>query len=519
MPDDATLLRRYARERAEDAFAALVQRHLDAVYSAALRRVGGDTHLAEDVVQQVFAALARNAAALAGREILAGWLYTTTRHLAANVVRGERRRKVREQQAESMSATEADRSTEVEWNRVAPLLDAAIDELGETDRTAILLRFVERRAFGEIGTALRVSEDAARMRVERALDKLRAQLARRGIASTAAALGVVMANHAVAAAPAGLAATVTTTASAATSTFAAAALNALEIMGTAKSISLTVAVVTLIVALGTAIYESSVRHDAEVALAADQKNHAARLAQLGETERLVRLAAADVARLQKSVDDARVAQAAAKARAVAEAEAAKKDAAWDSVAEGKALLARHPEVKRALYESKMAAIRTRYAQFSAFMHLTPEQFEEFVQLMVERDWSALPYGPGGKMLVLSSGAGMPFEEWENRLKTLLGGDDGLKQFGRFNATIAARNATGRVASTLVFSDAPLAPAQANELAAVIANARIKPSGSKTASIDWNAVTNQAQGFLAEPQLRALAGVRAQDEAERAANKE
>src|SRR5882724_5024411 len=92
-------------------------------------------------------------------------------------------------------------SEAADWSGVAPVLDAVIDELAERDRTAVLLRFMERRAFVEIGAALGVSEDAARMRVERALDKLHALLSRRGIKSSSAALGVALANHAVVAAP------------------------------------------------------------------------------------------------------------------------------------------------------------------------------------------------------------------------------------------------------------------------------------------------------------------------------
>lgn len=102
MPDDVTLLRRYASERAEDAFAEIVHRHLDGVYSAALRRVGGDVQLAEDVAQQVFSALAAKAETVARHAAITGWLYTATRHAAANVVRGERRRKQREQEAHTM---------------------------------------------------------------------------------------------------------------------------------------------------------------------------------------------------------------------------------------------------------------------------------------------------------------------------------------------------------------------------------------------------------------------------------
>jgi RNA polymerase sigma factor (sigma-70 family) len=219
-PDpDATLLRRYAETREETAFTEFVGRRLNGVYATALRRVGGDTHLAEDVAQKVFVAVARQAGTLARHPDLTGWLYTTTRHQTANVVRAERRRKAREQKAEAMAENLLGRQSpaaEADWSRVAPVLDDAIEQLAAVDRAAILLRFVERRAFGEIGAALRLSEDAARMRVDRALDKLRVLLGRRGIASTSAALGLALANQAAASAPVGLATTVTSAALAST---------------------------------------------------------------------------------------------------------------------------------------------------------------------------------------------------------------------------------------------------------------------------------------------------------------
>lgn len=515
MPDDALLLRRYARERAEDAFAELVRRHLDGVYSAALRRVGGDTHLAEDVAQQVFVALACNAARLSEREILSGWLYTTTRHLAANVVRTERRRKAREQQANFMSDVNTDSSAAADWSRMAPLLDDAMDQLGESDRAVILLRFVERRAFGEIGAALRVKEDAARMRSERALEKLRALLERRGIASTSAALGLVLTNHAVAAAPAGLAAAVTTTASVAAPPSALIALGAAEIMSTAKSLGLAVALVALTVALGTALYETNAHREAEAALATEQKARAAQLARRDEAERRAQQSEAAVALLRKTVDDARTAQAAAKARAAAETEAARKEAAWDGVAEGKALFARHPEVKRVFDASKLAEVRARYAPFFASAHLTPGQIEEFIRLKAAGSMNGFPYGPGGKQLLLAFDTGFTLEEAAADLKTLLG-EEGFKQFQDYGTMITARDTVERVANAVVFSDAPLSPAQANELVQTVVNAQVKPSGSKSTVTDWDAVAERARSFLAEPQLRALASVRVQNEARRAA---
>lgn len=212
MIDDAELLRRYAENRDQAAFAALVRAHVDLVHSAALRQVNGDAHLAADVTQLVFCDLARKAGAVARHRALAGWLFTSTRFAAAKIVRGEQRRRRREQEAQLMQENDDQANTSLDWDRVRPVLDEAIAGLGETDRTAILLRFFEGRDFAGVGTSLHLTANTARMRVERALEKLQAALARRGVTSTAAALATAMAAQAVAGAPAGLAASVTGTA-------------------------------------------------------------------------------------------------------------------------------------------------------------------------------------------------------------------------------------------------------------------------------------------------------------------
>src|ERR1035437_5527494 len=188
MIEDAELLRRYAANRTESDFAELVRRHVNLVYSVALQQVNGDAHLAQDVTQSVFADLARKAASVASRRVLAGWLFTSTRFAAAKAVRGEQRRHAREAEAHLMQELTCDPAAQLDWARARPVIDDVIGELGETDRKAILLRFFEGRDFAGVGAKLSVNDNAARMRVERALDKLRALLERRGVTSTMAAL-------------------------------------------------------------------------------------------------------------------------------------------------------------------------------------------------------------------------------------------------------------------------------------------------------------------------------------------
>ena len=180
MIEDAPLLRQYAAHRDESAFAELVPRHLNLVYSAAMRRTGGDAHRAEEIAQFVLNELARNAAAVARHPALSGWLHTATRNAALNAARAERRRRLYEQEAFIMNETITPAEGDTDWTRLRPVLDDIIDNLGQQDRDAVVLRFLEGRPFAEIGRALKISEDAARMRTERALEKLRRLLIERG---------------------------------------------------------------------------------------------------------------------------------------------------------------------------------------------------------------------------------------------------------------------------------------------------------------------------------------------------
>jgi RNA polymerase sigma factor (sigma-70 family) len=210
MPDDQQLLIHFAKERSEAAFGELVNRYVNLVYSTALRRTDYDTHLAHDVAQLVFTDLARKAPSLSRNVVLAGWLHRATLYAAGQLMRSDRRRRMREQEAAAMSALESQPNTD--WEAIRPALDEALDKLNQTDRDALLLRFFEQRSLAEIGSALGTNEDAAGKRVKRALEKLRAVLVRRGITTTGTTLSAVISAHAVQLAPTGLAATLTSAA-------------------------------------------------------------------------------------------------------------------------------------------------------------------------------------------------------------------------------------------------------------------------------------------------------------------
>ncbi len=232
MTDSQTLLAEYVRTGSEAAFRDLVQRYIGLVYSAALRLVHGDTHLAEDVTQLVFIDLARKARGLSSEVMLGGWLHQRTYNVAAPILRANRRRHAREKEAAQMNALHTDSDTHLA--QVSPILDEAITRLGRDDRKAIILRFFEQRDYRSIGEALGTSDDAAQKRVTRAVAKLRAQLISRGVALSAGAIAAALTSQALTAAPAGLAANVARTALAGAATGTGGTLALLKYMAATK---------------------------------------------------------------------------------------------------------------------------------------------------------------------------------------------------------------------------------------------------------------------------------------------
>ena len=251
---DQELLREYSARRSEAAFAELVRRHLDLVYSAALRMVC-DSHLAEDVTQGAFAALAQGASQLTDRAVLSGWLHRTAQNLAANIVRTDVRRRDREQEAAAMNELFATEPDDV-WEHIAPHLDAALGELSESDRDALLLRYFERKSAQEMAQVLGISDEAAQKRVSRAVERLREFFAKRGVTVGASGLVAVILANAVQAAPVGLALTISAVAALAGPTIASTATATVTkaIVMTATQKALIALAITA--AAGTGIYEA-----------------------------------------------------------------------------------------------------------------------------------------------------------------------------------------------------------------------------------------------------------------------
>ncbi len=249
---DRELLRQYARENSDEAFAALVSRHVDMVYSAALRKTGNPA-AAEEVTQAVFVILAKKANELIRHTALSGWLYQAARLTAANFLRTEIRRARREQEAYMQSLSN---QTEPEiWPQIMPLLEDAMGRLGEKDRNALALRFFEGKSFQEIGAAFGVSENAARKRTNYALEKLRTYFSQCGVNSTTETIAGAISANSVQAAPVALAKTVTAVAVAKGATASASTLTlikgALKIMAWSNAKTAVVVTVAVMLTAGT----------------------------------------------------------------------------------------------------------------------------------------------------------------------------------------------------------------------------------------------------------------------------
>jgi RNA polymerase sigma factor (sigma-70 family) len=198
---DSDLLRKFVAQRDQDAFRQIVDRHIDMVYSAAVRQSAG-SNLADDVTQAVFIVLAKKAHRIDGTT-LAGWLVNAARLLAKQAMREEWRRKNREKQAALMKEQT---SKPADWDQVSPIVDEALSRLGKKDRTAVTLRYLEGRELSEVAATMGVSEGAAAKRLTRAMAKMRKAFSGKSVQMSSVMIGTMLLDHAKTTAPEGLAA-------------------------------------------------------------------------------------------------------------------------------------------------------------------------------------------------------------------------------------------------------------------------------------------------------------------------
>lgn len=397
MGDDSLLLQQYVGDHSQTAFTALVQRHVNLVYSAALRQLGGDAHLARDASQGVFLALAQNARRLVHHAALTGWLYTTTRNVCAKLVRTRQRARTREETASAMNEI-LEGPAEPDWSTVRDVLDDAMHELGSRDREALLLRHFEGRSFGEIGRVCGLGENAARMRVERATEKLRSRLAQRGITSTAAALGATLIANGAATAPAGLANAAATLAFAGATTAAsgwAGTVAWLQFMSTTK---LKVAAVAAVAALAIGGYVGS-----EWRRPAEPANIAATAVRQTPRQENTPVTSSKRAAGTDEVSRARTASDANPNPVAANAPAAGLNAAEQNVLEA---------VQKAQAAAARSGLEERYGGLFRRLGLPPAELEKIRDLLVERQLST------SDAMMVAAAQGIELEANFARWKTL-----------------------------------------------------------------------------------------------------
>jgi len=514
MPSDLELLQRYVDAGSQDAFGELVRRHVDLVYSAALRRVGLDAHLAEDVTQDVFAELARRSAKLLDRQALEGWLYTTSRFKAVDVVRRASRRRIRETLL--MNANQMVDAAEPDWEQLRPVIDEALDSLGKADGEVLILRYFRNRSFADLARTLSLSEDAARMRSARALERLKAALAKRGIKSTAEALGLILANSAVAAAPFSLAAQVTERVLALAKGGVSAAGTALHAAQTVKIAAGVATLALLLASAATAVYEARAHQRAAVLLARAEKDTAAATTRLDAAR----------SRLKSDQDEAaRIASAADAMLAAIEAAKARTAGASDRAGIGRTFAAQHTNAAGLIAGHDIAHNAEKYSALFASLGLAPEKQAQFLALLAQRSdlgltWYSAP-DTGTPTASIAAGTDLLSpDEVAAQLQGLLG-DAGYKAYQDYNRMGGAVDLTQKLAGSLYATDASISQAQAAQLVQILAQSSPDYQSGKglwnTSQVGWDTALANAQTVLSAPQMDALRSLKQTSEYEQAIN--
>lgn len=383
----------------------------------------------------------------------------------------------------------ADNGEKLDWDRIRPVIDDVIHTLRRVDREAVLLRFFQGQSYAAIGETLNLSTDAARMRVERALGRLEGSLKRRGILSTSTLLATVMTTgaHTTIAAPSGFVALISGTALAASSPTFLSATPFIYLMATSKLTISTIGMLAAIAA-GIVLFKMKEEKRAGLLLAGKQREHAAALAKLNETQQAV--AAAEEARQVSEVDTHRT-------KASTPATSTISLAKDDSIEAGKAFFARHPHVHAAFIEMNKAAARGRYYSLYRTLAMTPAEIEVFEQLKSHGGTITRQMADG--VITFSSGTAVSAEETEAKIRDLLG-EDRYSKYRDYARVRVARDYAVNLASLLTSSDTPLTAVQAQQVMGIF-SAGVDPNHA--GKLDWEFIAREAQWILSPDQFAML----------------
>jgi len=463
---DIELLEQFARNRSEAAFAELVERHIGLVYSTALRKTG-NPQLSEDVTQAVFILLARKADSLGPKTVLPGWLHNTARFTAANLRRAEQRRIRRDQEA-FMKSTMDEAAPDTLWRELSPLLDDAVAALGAGERDAIVLRFFQNRSLAEVGAALGASESATRMRVNRALEKMRKFFSRHGVIISSAAIGGTISANSAHAAPAGLATIVST------NVFSGTTLTSTAVVAATKAIAMTAfqkAIVTaaLVATAGVGILEVHKNAASQKQIQSLQEQQNSLDGQFGQlqrerddaTNRLGSLIAENE-QLKSNPNEREL------LKLRSEVTAASRSAA-DAAAKSRALGSNSGQSQLDVLREQT---RSNLDQFIKLTNLSPEKADQYVNLEVEmkqRQSDRMAALLGGTLSVADAvrQRDQDNQEQQDQRRELLGpaGWDFLQSIADGMRNDAAKSLTGTVQANM--GDSPLTQEQSVRLQSAI----------------------------------------------------
>lgn len=484
MLTDAHLLRGYAKHGSQDAFRQLVERHLPLVYRASLRQLNSDTHRAQDVAQMVFVALARQARSLATHPNLSAWLYSTTHRITCQAIRTEMRRRKREH-VWAEEAAETDRDDTSVWPAIAPVLDESIRALGTKDREAIILRFFGNRSLAEVGEALRIGEDAARMRINRALERLREQFSARGVSVASPTLASLLSADASLGAPAGLTSKVVS-AAAQVAPGTLSTLSATFYLMAGSKLITSAAAVAAAIAVGIAMQQWSAARAA-----------AAEVESIREDASSLRLRMAQIKRSPTP---------AAPSLGRPSAQTAQADDPWAAdFAKGDEFLASHPEIREALIRSHRAQIRGKYLPLYQDLHLTDGQIDQVEALLIGAR------GKPWKGVGLWVGEHLTPDQLDVRLRALLG-EEGFARFKAARLPGSGEIVVEQLASRLAFMAEPLTAEEGIAVRDIIDETRaiVGPNGDP-----WAEALPRLETVLTPAQMDEVKAIHAADRYQRA----